>query len=267
MRTHAIRCTFAFKQGTPATVRLALQSPSPKVPSPFHRQSPLSSPAEGAGGATSVSPSALGGFLHAGAMVAAGAEGYVNRYRRGWETSVAAVKQFVEEARRGRGRSASAATPSSQLPAPLPLPKHTWPVTQVSRPRSRSLTGQRLTWERLGMTGLLLQSKVHVSLGTTIKEPLWCTRAIVKGWVGCMRGAGPRRRAGLAEVRQVQAVPGARHAQGVPQPYRRPAAGRLLRRAAALVRGRAPSSSPPPRTQQPPDGMAPAYSLGGTSAS
>lgn len=61
-------------------------------------------------------------------MVAAGAEGYVNRYRRGWDSSVAAVKQYIEDARRNKRGTAP---PVSQLPAPVPLPKHTWPVTAV----------------------------------------------------------------------------------------------------------------------------------------
>ena len=63
-------------------------------------------------------------------MVAAGAEGYVNRYKRGWEASVAVVKQHIDEARRNKRGTA---TPISQLSAPLPLPKHTWPITPVGR--------------------------------------------------------------------------------------------------------------------------------------
>ena len=61
-------------------------------------------------------------------MVAAGAEGYCNRYRNGWGTSIAAHRAAVDEARR---RKRHAVTPASQMSAPLPLPKFAWPITLV----------------------------------------------------------------------------------------------------------------------------------------
>lgn len=70
-------------------------------------------------------------------QVAAGAEGYNNRYRNGWGASIAVVRAAVEEQRRNKRGTG---TPISQMAAPLPLSRFAWPVSAVCRPSSRVLS-------------------------------------------------------------------------------------------------------------------------------